>query len=199
MEFILAAVLAVIALVLLLAGSRQQRESGLPAGRVLYSDPKVIGAPEKPLFDADALLTGKPDYLVEEKGALIPVEVKSGWAPPEPYEGHVYQLLAYCRLVEHAEGKRPPYGILRYRNRSFAVDYPRGGEQELPRVQRGAWGGHTRCRQGARNAGTDRCVMRRCSAACRVLHRHTLRRLHCSQFISAKLPIWKRAKWRLPD
>jgi len=134
MEFILAAVLAVLALALLFAGSRQQRSSGLPAGRVLYSDPKMIGPPEKPLFDADALLTGKPDYLVEEKGALIPVEVKSGWAPPEPYDGHVYQLLAYCLLVERAEGKRPPYGVLRYRNRSFAVDYTREGEQELLRL-----------------------------------------------------------------
>ena len=123
MEFILPFALALAALLLLWLGSRQQRSSGLPAGRVLYSDPKLVGAPEKPLFDADAMLTGKPDYLVEDKGALIPVEVKSGWAPPAPREGHLYQLAAYCLLVERTTGVRPPYGLIHYRNRTFAVDY----------------------------------------------------------------------------
>jgi CRISPR-associated exonuclease Cas4 len=134
MEFILALSLAVVALFLLWLGARQQRASGLPAGRVIYTDPRLIGPPERPFYDAESMLTGKPDYLVEDKGTIIPVEVKSGWAPPEPHEGHIYQLLAYCLLVERATGKRPPYGILRYRNRSFAVDYTREGEQELLRL-----------------------------------------------------------------
>lgn len=134
MEFILAGLLAVVAIVLIWLGSRGQRASGLPAGRVIYTDPKLIGTPERPLFDPESMLTGKPDYLVEEKGAVIPVEVKSGWAPPEPYEGHIYQLLAYCLLVERTTGKRPPYGILRYRNRSFAVDFTRESELELLRL-----------------------------------------------------------------
>jgi CRISPR-associated exonuclease Cas4 len=131
MELIVAFILAALALILLWIGSHQQRASGLPAGRLIYSDPKLFGAPEKPLFDADSMLTGRPDYLVEENGAVIPVEVKSGWAPPEPYDGHIYQLLAYCLLVERSSGKRPPYGILRYRNRSFAIDFTRKAEQEL--------------------------------------------------------------------
>lgn len=134
MEYIVALILVVFALLLLRQGARQQRASGLPTGRVLYADPKLIGAPERPLFDADSMLTGRPDYLVEENGAVIPVEVKSGWAPPEPYEGHVYQLLAYCLLVERSSGKRPPYGILRYRNRSFAIDYTHQAERELLRL-----------------------------------------------------------------
>lgn len=134
MEFILAFLLAALALFLLWFGTRQRRASGLPAGRVLYADPRPIGAPERPLFDADTMLTGKPDYLVEEDGAVIPVEVKSGWAPPEPHEGHIYQLLAYCLLVERHTGKRPPYGILRYRNRSFAVDFTREAEIRLLRL-----------------------------------------------------------------
>jgi len=37
--------------------------------------------------------------------------------------GHVYQLLAYCYLVEQSTGQRPPHGILQYRNRTFAIDY----------------------------------------------------------------------------
>lgn len=134
MEIALALFLAALALLLLWLGARQQRASGLPTGRVIYADPKLIGAPERPLFDPESMLTGKPDYLVEENGKVIPVEVKSGWAPPEPHEGHIYQLLAYCLLVERTTGKRPPYGILRYRNRSFAVDYTREAERELIRL-----------------------------------------------------------------
>jgi CRISPR-associated exonuclease Cas4 len=94
----------------------------------------VIGAPERPLFDSESMLTGKPDYLVEKDGAVIPVEIKSGWAPPQPHEGHIYQVLAYCLLVERTSGRRPPYGILRYRNRAFAVDYTREAERELLRL-----------------------------------------------------------------
>ncbi len=113
---------------MLLRGKSLQQDAGLPPGRILYSDPQLIGPPPKPFFDATTMLTGKPDYLVKEGDALIPVEVKSGYAPAEPYAGHVLQLLAYCYLVEQDSGQRPPYGILRYRNRTFAIDYT--AEQE---------------------------------------------------------------------
>ena len=130
--FFLAALIFLLAGIFLLwQGRRTQRSSGLPAGRVIYSDPKVLGEPEKPLFDGEYHLTGKPDYLVEEGGAVIPVEVKSRWAPSQPHPGHVYQLLAYCLLVEKTTGKRPPYGIVRYRNRSFAIDYTQEAERDL--------------------------------------------------------------------
>jgi CRISPR-associated exonuclease Cas4 len=49
--------------------------------------------------------------------------VKSGWAPDAPREGHLYQLAAYCLLVQRTTGQRPPYGLIAYRNRTFAVDY----------------------------------------------------------------------------
>jgi CRISPR-associated exonuclease Cas4 len=32
-------------------------------------------------------------------------------------------LAAYCLLVEKTYGKRPPYGIIHYPNRDFAVDF----------------------------------------------------------------------------
>jgi CRISPR-associated exonuclease Cas4 len=32
-------------------------------------------------------------------------------------------LAAYCLLVEKTYGKRPPYGIIHYPGRDFAVDY----------------------------------------------------------------------------
>ena len=93
------------------------------------SDPSIWGKVEKPFFDIETQLTGKPDYLIRHGDVQIPVEVKSGYAPTEPYASHVFQLLAYCLLVERATGQRPPYGIVKYRNRSFAIDYTT--EQEL--------------------------------------------------------------------
>jgi CRISPR-associated exonuclease Cas4 len=131
MPWIIALALVLVALLLLWLSRRQQQSAGLPVGRVLYRDPKLVGAPERPLFDPDLMLTGKPDYLVEEKDCIIPVEVKSGWAPPEPRPGHIYQLLAYCLLVEHTYEKRPPYGILRYKNRSFRIDFTPEAEREV--------------------------------------------------------------------
>lgn len=124
-------VLVVFGLILLWAGARRQRSMGLPAGTVIYSDPVILGSPEKPFFDPDWKLTGKPDYLVKENGIIIPVEVKSGAAPESPRSGHIYQLLAYCRLLEAHYGNRPPYGIVRYANRSFRIDYTPAAEREL--------------------------------------------------------------------
>ncbi|MDR3576748.1 MAG: Dna2/Cas4 domain-containing protein [Anaerolineaceae bacterium] len=112
-----------LASLLLFLAKRHQKEAGLPAGRVIYSDTRAWGKVEKPFYDALLGLTGKPDYLVEQNGVSIPIEVKSGWAPPEPYEGHIYQLAAYCLLVKQATGKRPPFGLLHYRNRTFAIDF----------------------------------------------------------------------------
>jgi CRISPR-associated exonuclease Cas4 len=61
--------------------------------------------------------------LVQNEKGVIPVEVKSGAAPRQPYEAHILQLAAYCLLVEEQEGRRPPYGILKYDDRAFEVDF----------------------------------------------------------------------------
>jgi len=119
----IALALFLIALVFFWQSSRQQRAAGLPGGRVIYTDTRAWGKVEKPLYDNRLMLTGKPDYLVEQNGRLIPVEVKSGRAPQAPYDSHIYQLAAYCILVEKTMGRRPPYGIIHYENRDFAVDY----------------------------------------------------------------------------
>ncbi len=119
-----ALILLLLAVLLFWQAARRQKGAGLPAGKVIYVDTTRWGNKvEKPLYDAANNLTGKPDYLVEEDGRLIPVEVKSGWAPDAPRDSHVFQLAAYCFLVERTSGKRPPYGIIHYRNRTFAVDY----------------------------------------------------------------------------
>jgi CRISPR-associated exonuclease Cas4 len=108
----------------LLARSRTaRRDAGLPPGRVTYVDTGAWARCERPLFSNQYRLTGRPDYLVRGKGGLVPVEIKSGRAPEQPYPSHVLQLAAYCLLVEEQEGRAPPYGILKYGDRAFEVEY----------------------------------------------------------------------------
>ncbi len=123
--------LFILALIFFQRSNRQRREAGLPGGYVIYTDTRGWGKVEKPLFHPALELTGKPDYLVEKNGQIIPVEVKSGRAPEAPYDSHIYQLAAYCLLVEKTFGKRPPYGIIHYENRDFAVEYTRKLEESL--------------------------------------------------------------------
>lgn len=119
------------ALVLLFLSRRKRRTAGLPGGRVIYSDTGTWEVPEKPLYDPLTAISGRPDYLVRQGSQVIPVEVKSGRTPENPYDSHIYQLAAYCLLVEREFGKRPPYGIIQYQNRSFSVDYTAELEQAL--------------------------------------------------------------------
>jgi CRISPR-associated exonuclease Cas4 len=111
------------AFILFFISGRQRRASGLPGGRVIYTDTRAWGKVEKPLFDKDISLTGKPDYLIEQNGKIIPVEVKTGRTPESPYDSHIFQVAAYCLLIEKTYGKRPAYGIIHYPGRDFAVDY----------------------------------------------------------------------------
>ena len=127
----LAAALFMLALILLWQSGRKRRSAGLPGGRVIYTDTRAWGAVERPLYDRALGLTGKPDYIVETNGRLIPVEVKSGRAPDSPYDSHIYQLAAYCLLVERNLGSRPPYGIIHYEDRDFAIDYTRALENAV--------------------------------------------------------------------
>jgi CRISPR-associated exonuclease Cas4 len=111
--------------------SRQRRESGVPAGRIIYVDSKGWGKVEKPLYDADLALTGKPDYLVEKGDELIPVEVKSCRAHQAAYDSHIFQLATYCLLVQRFYDRRPSFGILHYSNRDFAIDYTPELEKQI--------------------------------------------------------------------
>ena len=112
---LLAALVAIWALAL-------RRRTGLPWAPVVYRDTGG-SAVEEPLFSRRYGLTGKPDYLIERRGATIPVEVKPGRTAPQPYESDLMQLAAYCLLVEETTGIAPPYGLLRYADRTFRLDY----------------------------------------------------------------------------
>jgi CRISPR-associated exonuclease Cas4 len=123
--------LLLVAVLFFWQSNRQRQSAGLPGGRVIYTDTRNWGKVEKPLFYQALGLTGKPDYLIEQNGQIIPVEVKSGRAPDAPYDSHIYQLASYCLLVEKTYGRRPPYGIIHYNNRDFAIDYTQELEASL--------------------------------------------------------------------
>jgi CRISPR-associated exonuclease Cas4 len=118
-----------------LFASSQHKKTGLPSGKVVYSDTRDTDSwseQEDVLYSSSLQLSGRPDYLVEERdGSLIPVEVKSGSAPRRPHQGHVLQLAAYCLLVEEVYGIRPSHGIIQYRDNAFAVTYSEELEDDL--------------------------------------------------------------------
>lgn len=120
---LLAAALAGLGLWLLIRATKARRATGLPVGRVAYVDTGAWDRCERALFSRQYRLTGRPDYLVRSGECTVPVEVKSGVAPRQPYPAHLLQLAAYCLLVEEQEGRTPPYGILKYDDRAFEVDY----------------------------------------------------------------------------
>ena len=127
----LSLLLFIVAMFLFWQADRKRKQAGLPGGRVIYTDMGKWGEVQKPLYHAGYRLTGKPDYLVKQKGKIIPVEVKSSNAPQAPYDSHIYQLASYCLLVHKTTGKRPPYGIIHYRNKDFAIDYTPALESAL--------------------------------------------------------------------
>jgi len=123
MALTVAAALLALAIALWWVAGRLQRATGLPAARVRYDDSGAGRRLERPLVSHRHRLVGRPDYLLEDGPALVPVEVKPGRRSAVPYEGDVLQLAAYCLLVEEALGRRPPHGLLRYAERSWEVPF----------------------------------------------------------------------------
>lgn len=114
--------------------ARQLRaQSGLPThARVVYSDTGAWRKVEKPLFSRRYQLVGKPDYIVEdENGAKVPIEVKPNRVAIEPRLSDTLQLAAYGLLLEESFGTAPPYGLLKYRDQVFRVDFTDQLREEL--------------------------------------------------------------------
>jgi CRISPR-associated exonuclease Cas4 len=131
-------ILIIVALVARGLAKRMDARSGLPAGRLVYSDTGyAVGKlgelvtdeqgrkVERPLLSKQYDLVGRPDYLIETDDGIIPVEVKSARMPANarPYDSHIFQVAAYCLLVEDVLGASAPYGIIRYRDGEIRVDY----------------------------------------------------------------------------
>jgi CRISPR-associated exonuclease Cas4 len=133
------------------AAARETKRAGLPAGALLYSDTgrpvgrvagTVVGRDgkkqERPLVSQALELVGRPDYLIEVEGGVVPVEVKSTSCPAggRPYDSHLAQLAAYCLLVEEVLGATVPYGLVKYRDREVRIDYtPDLREQALALIE----------------------------------------------------------------
>ena len=130
---IILAVVVILAGVLILVMTKRQRvKLALPSGEVVYED-----NPESPgrlLYSHRLKVMGKPDLLIKQKTMIIPVEVKTGKTPREPYQTHIMQLVTYCHLVEENYHVRPTYGIIRYPNQEFPIQYTEALEQELQRI-----------------------------------------------------------------
>ncbi|MEJ7809875.1 MAG: PD-(D/E)XK nuclease family protein [Gemmatimonadaceae bacterium] len=103
------------------------------AGRVVASDAGV-SRPTRVLRSARYGLSGKPDYLVEEHGLVVPVEVKPTRRADLPWLRDVVQLAAYCMLVEETEPRFAGYGYLRYATRTFRIDFTESLREELLRT-----------------------------------------------------------------
>ena len=120
----IALALLVLGVILLLMARWQRQKSGLPAGKVIYTDTGDWQRNDRPLFSDRFRLVGKPDYLVQQGNAIIPVEVKSTRLNGRPpYDSHKMQLAAYCLLVEDVLSQRPAYGILKYADATFRLDF----------------------------------------------------------------------------
>lgn len=115
--------LLILGLLLLMVALRLRRASGLPWGRVKMADTGGWRQTNQPLVSRRYGLVGKPDYLVETRAGLIPVEVKPSRTAKAPYESDLMQLAAYCLLVEDSTNQPPPYGLLRYASQTFRMPY----------------------------------------------------------------------------
>ena len=109
-----------------------RQKNGLLSGQVIYSD---LDRPAQALYSRSLALSGKPDYIVQDKkGSLIPVEIKSGRAQ-EPHRGHMLQLAAYCLLVEENYNVAVPYGILVYADkRQHKIEFDKHLRADLLRT-----------------------------------------------------------------
>jgi CRISPR-associated exonuclease Cas4 len=94
-----------------------------PGMRQLYNGPYAREL-NRQLVSWEYGVTGRPDFIVDHQGVPIPVLAKRGKAPTgNAHDAHVAQILIYCLLVHETTQSAPPYGIIRYSNRTFEVDY----------------------------------------------------------------------------
>ena len=95
-----------------------RKEHGLK-GKIEYID-----VDDSKVFKSDTHgISGRPDYVIKMGDQVIPVEAKKGRTPQGPLFSHIMQVAAYCLLLEDTTGKAPPYGLIRYPDHEFQIDY----------------------------------------------------------------------------
>lgn len=102
--------------------AEKQRALGLPAGELVYEDADGQG---ESLFCSAYPLVGKPDYVVKlPDGRPVPIELKLNVQnATAPFSNHMVQVAAYCLILEDYFEKAPTYGIVRYADCEFTVEY----------------------------------------------------------------------------
>jgi CRISPR-associated exonuclease Cas4 len=98
-------------------------------GERIYSDSEA--SPGEVLYSQVLPLVGKPDYIIKEGAAYIPIEVKTGKTPSEPYTSHTMQLMAYCFLIEENYNVTPPGGYIKYPDKEFRIAYTEEAKKSL--------------------------------------------------------------------
>ena len=153
-------IIVIVALVLLALARLQRERTGVPVGaRIVYSDSGAWEKVERPLFSRQYGLTGKPDYIIVQDGAVIPIEVKPNRTAPAPRDSDVMQLAAYALLIEEAYGAAPAYGLLKYRDVVFEIEFTEELERELIALMAAM-----RRDFGARDVARSHAESRRCHA-----------------------------------
>ena len=132
LPIVLGLLLLTIALLILVRNERKHQDQrliderrrvlGLPSGDLVYEDADGQG---EILYSDQVPLIGKPDYIVKlANGQLVPIELKpSVQDATTPYSNHVMQVAAYCLILEDYSEVPPTYGIVRYANGDFTIDY----------------------------------------------------------------------------
>ncbi len=154
----LAVALIALAAAALILALRTRARTGLPWAPIRADDARAGRGLERPLTSRRYGLSGKPDYLIERGGRIIPVELKPGRRATRPYDLDLMQLAAYCLLVEETSGQAPPYGILRYAEESFQLRYTPAVRAELLEII-----GEMRELLGAEDAGRSHSEPGRCA------------------------------------
>jgi CRISPR-associated exonuclease Cas4 len=128
-SFLVGVILIIIAILFIIISRRLRRDItvlkrqyNIQEGKIVYAD---LNTPAEPLFSKRYHITGKPDYVVQKNHHLIPVEIKTG-CYNEPQKNHIFQLAAYCHLLEENHGDFVPYGLLVYGDGSKVFRIPFG-------------------------------------------------------------------------
>jgi CRISPR-associated exonuclease Cas4 len=90
-------------------------------GEIAYLDTKAT-QPEM-LVSKTHCISGRPDFILQQDGASVPVEVKMGRVPRGPLFSHILQVAAYCVILEDINGKPVTHGLLRYGAMEHEVEF----------------------------------------------------------------------------
>jgi CRISPR-associated exonuclease Cas4 len=124
--------LLIIVVIIFIVVLIKRKSFGTIAGNNIYTDTRQL--PGDVLYSEGLHLKGKPDYIIQKGNQYIPVEVKTGRTPSVPYKNHVAQLFAYCALIQEEYGVRPQYGVIKYPEREFEIEYTKQGEEGLRKI-----------------------------------------------------------------